>query len=107
MILGAPDQSGRAKPIENPLSTFILEVNQVIMAIGTTPNPLVTQSTEDLETNEKGCIVTQDAWGLTTKDMVYAGGDVVTGSATVILAMGAGRQAAVAIHQKIMKEKLK
>jgi glutamate synthase (NADPH) small chain len=107
MILGAPDQSGRAKPIENPLSSFFLEVDQVIMAIGTTPNPLVTQSTEDLETNEKGCIITQDAWGLTTKNMVYAGGDVVTGSATVILAMGAGRQAAQAIHQKIMIDKQK
>ncbi|OHE27063.1 MAG: hypothetical protein A2Y43_00575 [Tenericutes bacterium GWA2_38_26] len=107
MILGAPDQSGRAKPIENPQSSFFLEVDQVIMAIGTTPNPLVTQSTEDLETNEKGCIITQDAWGLTTKNMVYAGGDVVTGSATVILAMGAGRQAAQAMHQKITLEKIK
>ncbi|HBY64877.1 MAG TPA: glutamate synthase (NADPH), homotetrameric [Acholeplasmataceae bacterium] len=107
MILGAPDQSGRAKPIENPQSSFFLEVDQVIMAIGTTPNPLVTQSTEDLETNEKGCIITQDAWGLTTKNMVYAGGDVVTGSATVILAMGADRQEAQAMHQKITLEKIK
>jgi len=105
MILGAPDQSGRAKPIENPSSTFMMEVDQVIMAIGTTPNPLVTQSTEDLEINDHGCIITQDTSGLTTKDMVYAGGDVVTGSATVILAMGAGRQAAKSIHRKISKEK--
>jgi len=102
MILGLPDASGRAKPVEDPTSIFTLNVDQVIMAIGTTPNPLVSQSTADLETNEKGCIIAQDISGLTTKDMVYAGGDVVTGSATVILAMGAGRQAAQAIHLKII-----
>jgi glutamate synthase (NADPH/NADH) small chain len=74
------------------------------MAIGTTPNPLISQSTIDLKTNQQGCIITTNNTGLTTKDMVYAGGDVVTGSATVILAMGAGREAAQAIDEKVTSD---
>ena len=101
MSLGEPDSSGRARPIEKTGSEHIIDTDLVIMAIGTTPNPLISQSTNALETDYKGCIITKDNFGLTSKDMVYAGGDVVTGSATVILAMGAGRIAAQAIHDKI------
>ena len=104
MILGEPDQSGRARPIEEKNSNHFMDVDSVIMAIGTTPNPLITQTTEALKTNQHGCILTQDEGGLTSMDMVYAGGDVVTGAATVILAMGAGRSAAAAIHQKLMQK---
>ncbi len=101
MELGEPDESGRRRPIVKKGSEFELEVDSVIMAIGTTPNPLITSTTKGIETNKWGCIVTQDESGLTSKDMVFAGGDVVTGAATVILAMGAGRNSAKAIHQKI------
>lgn len=101
MELGEPDDSGRRRPIEKKGSEFELDVDSVIMAIGTTPNPLITSTTKGIETNRWGCIVTQDESGLTSKEMVYAGGDVVTGAATVILAMGAGRKSAKAIDQKI------
>ncbi|MCF7931231.1 MAG: NADPH-dependent glutamate synthase [Acholeplasmataceae bacterium] len=101
MELGEPDQSGRQRPIVKKGSEFIIEVDSVIMAIGTTPNPLITSTTPGLETDRWGCIITKDDSGLTSKEMVYAGGDVVTGAATVILAMGAGRKSAAAIDQKL------
>ncbi len=103
MELGEPDQSGRRRPIVKKGSEFILEIDSVIMAIGTTPNPLITSTTKGLETDKWGCIITKDESGLTSKEMVYAGGDVVTGAATVILAMGAGRKSAAAIDQKLRK----
>jgi len=107
MELGEPDQSGRRRPIVKKGSEFILDVDSVIMAIGTTPNPLITSTTQGLDTDKWGCIVTQDESGLTSKEMVYAGGDVVTGAATVILAMGAGRKSAEAIDKKIQMNSTK
>ncbi len=100
MELGEPDASGRRKPIVKPDSEFILDVDCVIMSLGTSPNPLIKSTTKGLETTPKGCIVA-DENGLTSRDMVYAGGDAVTGAATVILAMGAGKTAAAAIDEKI------
>ena len=99
MALGEPDASGRRRPEEVPGSEFDLEVDAVIMAIGTSPNPLIRTTTEGLETNKWGCIVTRDEGGLTSRDHVYAGGDAVTGAATVILAMGAGKAAAEAMDR--------
>ena len=103
MELGAPDASGRRRPVEIEGSEYMLEVDGVIMAIGTSPNPLITQTTEGLETNRHGCIITEEETGLTKRDGVFAGGDVVTGAATVILAMGAGKNAARAIDQYLSK----
>ena len=103
MELGEPDASGRRRPVEIPGSEFVLDVDCVIMAIGTTPNPLIKNTTAGLETNKKGCIVAEEATGKTSKDMVYAGGDAVTGAATVILAMGAGKTAAKAIDEALSK----
>ena len=100
MALGEPDASGRRRPIEKTDSDFILEVDSVIMALGTSPNPLIKNTTEGLIVNERGCIVANDL-GKTSKEGVYAGGDAVTGAATVILAMGAGKQAANAIDEYI------
>ena len=100
MALGEPDASGRRRPIEKTDSNFILEVDSVIMALGTSPNPLIKNTTEGLIVNERGCIVANDL-GKTSKEGVYAGGDAVTGAATVILAMGAGKQAANAIDEYI------
>ena len=97
MQLGEPDASGRCRPEEVPGSEFDIEVDAVIMAIGTSPNPLIRTTTAGLETNKWGCIVTKDESGLTSRDHVYAGGDAVTGAATVILAMGAGKTAAEAM----------
>ena len=97
MELGEPDESGRRRPVEKKGSEFELEVDSVIMAIGTSPNPLIRSTTPGLEANRHGCLVTKDETGLTTREMVWAGGDAVTGAATVILAMGAGKQAARAI----------
>ncbi len=97
MELGAPDESGRRRPIVKAGSEHILEMDVVIMAIGTSPNPLIRSTTPGLETNKWGCIVTEEQTGLTSREGVYAGGDAVTGAATVILAMGAGKQAASAI----------
>ena len=105
MELGEPDESGRRRPIEIKGSEFIIDAETVIMAIGTTPNPLITSTTKDIETNKKQCIVA-DENGKTTKDKVFAGGDIVTGAATVILAMGSGKKAAKAID-KMIKEKIK
>ena len=103
MELGEPDASGRRRPVEIPGSEFVLDVDCVIMAIGTSPNPLIKNTTEGLETNKKGCIVAEESTGKTSKDMVYAGGDAVTGAATVILAMGAGKTAAKAIDEALSK----
>ena len=99
MELGEPDASGRRSPVAVEGSEYIVDVDAVIMAIGTSPNPLIRSTTEGLETDRRGCIVTVDDSGLTTKTGVYAGGDAVTGAATVILAMGAGKNAAKAIDE--------
>ncbi len=101
MELGEPDASGRRRPVTKENSEFILNVDTMIMAIGTSPNPLIRSTTPGLETNTKGCIVTDGDNGLTTREGVYAGGDAVTGAATVILAMGAGKAAAKAIDEYI------
>ena len=99
MELGEPDQSGRRSPIVVEGSEYVLDVDGVIMAIGTSPNPLIRKTTAGLETNKRGCIITEDESGLTTRSGVYAGGDAVTGAATVILAMGAGKNAAKAMDE--------
>lgn len=103
MELGEPDASGRRRPIEIPGSEFVLDVDCVVIAIGTSPNPLIKNTTKGLETNKKGCIVAVEETGKTSKDRVYAGGDVVTGAATVILAMGAGKVAARSIDEELSK----
>ncbi len=100
MELGEPDERGRRSPVEIPDSHFCIDVDTVIMAIGTSPNPLIKDTTSGLSVNERGGIITADN-GKTSKDAVYAGGDAVTGAATVILAMGAGKSAAEAIMEEI------
>ncbi len=100
MELGEPDESGRRSPIEKPNSDFEVECDVVIMALGTSPNPLLKRTTAGLETNRRGCIITNEQ-GATTREGVFAGGDAVTGAATVILAMGAGRTAAKAIDEYV------
>lgn len=100
MKLGEPDERGRRRPLGTGEYEDI-EVDCVIIAIGTSPNPLIKQTTEGLETNPHGCIITKNERGLTTRDHVYAGGDAVTGAATVILAMGAGKEAAKAIDEEL------
>ena len=97
MELGEPDASGRRSPVVIPDSEFVLEVDTVIMSLGTSPNPLITSTTEGLEVNKWKCIVADEETGATSKEGVYAGGDAVTGAATVILAMGAGKAAAKGI----------
>ncbi len=99
--LGEPDASGRRRPVEMEGSDFELEIDTMIMSIGTSPNPLIRTTTPGLDANKWGCLVTRDESGLTTRDDVWAGGDVVTGAATVILAMGAGKEAAAAIDAMI------
>ncbi|WP_139905533.1 NADPH-dependent glutamate synthase [Clostridium thermarum] len=99
MMLGEPDASGRRKPIEIPDSEFIMDVDTVIMSLGTSPNPLISSTTKGLQTNKHRCIVAQEETGATSREGVYAGGDAVTGAATVILAMGAGKKAAKAIDE--------
>jgi len=101
MQLGEPDASGRRRPVVIEGSNFVLDVDAVIMAIGTSPNPIIRNTTKGLETNKHGCIVASDETGETSKKRVYAGGDAVTGAATVILAMGAGKNAADAIDKEI------
>lgn len=101
MELGEPDESGRRRPIPKKDSEFTLDVDTMIMSIGTSPNPLIRSTTPGLETNRRGCIVTDGTDGLTSREGVYAGGDAVTGAATVILAMGAGKAAAKAIDEYI------
>ena len=103
MELGEPDESGRRRPVEVKGSEEVLDIDTVVVAIGQTPNPLIRQTTEGLETNNHGCIIA-DENGLTTREKVYAGGDVVTGAATVILAMGAGKKAAEALDKELMGE---
>ena len=100
MELGEPDESGRRSPVEVPGSEFDIETDTVIMSLGTSPNPLIAKTTAGLETTRRGCLVA-DENGATTRPGVFAGGDAVTGAATVILAMGAGRKAAAAIHEYI------
>ena len=99
MELGEPDTSGRRRPVVVEGSEFILDVDTVIMSLGTSPNPLISSTTEGLEINKWKCIVADEETGLTSKEGVYAGGDAVTGAATVILAMGAGKKAAIAIDE--------
>lgn len=99
MELGEPDASGRRAPIEKKGSEFEIPLDTVIIAIGTTPNPLIRKTTEGLETNKRGCLIVNEETMQTTRDGVYAGGDAVTGAATVILAMGAGKQAARSIDE--------
>ena len=103
MELGEPDASGRRSPVEVPGSEFVLEVDTVIMSLGTSPNPLIRTTTPGLETNRKGCLIVNEETMETTREGVYAGGDAVTGAATVILAMGAGKKAAAAIHETLSK----
>ena len=102
MELGEPDASGRRRPIEVPGSEFELEVDTVIMSLGTSPNPLLRTTTPGLETNRKGCLIVNED-EMTTRDGVFAGGDAVTGAATVILAMGAGKKGAAAIDAYLNK----
>lgn len=98
MELGEPDCSGRRRPVTVEGSEFVIDVDMVIMSLGTSPNPLIASSTFSLETDKRGCIIADEITGQTTKEGVFAGGDAVTGAATVILAMSAGRSAAVGIH---------
>ena len=103
MELGEPDESGRRSPVEVAGSEFEIECDTVIMALGTSPNPLIASTTEGLERNRRGCLVATEE-GATTREGVFAGGDAVTGAATVILAMGAGRKAAKAIHDYLQNK---
>ena len=102
MELGEPDASGRRRPVEVPGSEFVLDVDTVIMALGTSPNPLIRSTTPGLDTNRKGCLIVNEN-EMTTRDGVFAGGDAVTGAATVILAMGAGKKGAAAIDAYLSK----
>ena len=103
MELGEPDESGRRRPVEIPGSEYVLDVDTIIMSLGTSPNPLISSTTDGLDTNKWGCIVAKEENGETTKKGVYAGGDAVTGAATVILAMGAGKAAAAGIDEFLSK----
>lgn len=99
MELGEPDSSGRRRPMVKPDSEFIMEVDTIIMSLGTSPNPLISSTTKGLEINKHQCIVADEEFGKTSKEGVFAGGDAVTGAATVILAMGAGKAGAKGIHE--------
>ncbi|MPN35334.1 Glutamate synthase [NADPH] small chain [bioreactor metagenome] len=99
MELGEPDAGGRRRPVVVPGSTFTIPAQTVVIAIGNSPNPLIKNTTPGLETQKWGGIIADEETGATSKPGVYAGGDAVTGAATVILAMGAGKKAAAAIHQ--------
>lgn len=103
MELGEPDESGRRRPVVKEGSNFELDVDTVIMSIGTSPNPLIRSTTPGLDTNRRGCLVVNEETMQTTREGVYAGGDAVTGAATVILAMGAGKQAAKSIDEYLSK----
>ena len=102
MELGEPDASGRRRPIEVPNSEFEIEVDSVVMALGTSPNPLISSTTEGLELNKHKCLIVEEG-GQTTRQGVFAGGDAVTGAATVILAMEAGKIGAKGIHEYLSK----
>ena len=104
MELGEPDASGRRRPIEIPGSEYEIELDTVIMSLGTSPNPLISSTTKGLETNKRKCIVEEEENGQTSKAAVFAGGDAVTGAATVILAMGAGKAGAKGIHEYLSKK---
>ncbi len=104
MELGEPDESGRRRPIEKADSEFVLDVDSMIVSVGTSPNPLLRQTTPGLDTDRRGCIITDGTDGQTSREGVFAGGDAVTGAATVILAMGAGKQAAKAIDRYIREK---
>ena len=103
MELGEPDASGRRRPVEIPGSEFVIDCDTVIMSLGTSPNPLISSTTEGLDTNKWKCIVADEEFGKTSKEGVYAGGDAVTGAATVILAMGAGKAGAKGIDEYLSK----
>ena len=105
MELGEPDDSGRRRPVPIEGSEFDLPVDTVIMSIGTGPNPIVATTTPGMDTTKRGNIVADEETGATTKEGVFAGGDIVTGAATVILAMGAGKKAAAAIDEYLQKKK--
>jgi len=105
MELGEPDASGRRRPITKQGSEFIIDVDVVVIALGTTPNPLIPSTTKGLEVTKHGTVVADEQSGKTVKDRVWAGGDVVTGAATVISAMGAGKRAAASIHEFLMGQK--
>jgi glutamate synthase (NADPH) small chain len=105
--LGDPDESGRRSPVPIPGSEIVLEANLVVIALGTNPNPLVPQTTTGLETDRHGCVVADPETGATSRPGVFAGGDIATGAATVILAMGAGRRAATAIHAYVKSSRQK
>ena len=104
MELGEPDASGRRRPVEIPGSEYAIELDTVIMSLGTSPNPLIASTTKGLETNRRKCIVAEEENGQTSKAAVFAGGDAVTGAATVILAMGAGKAGAKGIHELLSKK---
>ena len=103
MELGEPDASGRRRPVEIPGSEFVIDCDTVIMSLGTSPNPLMSSTTKGLEINKRKCIVADEEYGKTSKEGVYDGGDAVTGAATVILAMGAGKAGAKGIDEYLSK----
>lgn len=104
MELGEPDASGRRSPVAIEGSEFVLDVDTVIMSLGTSPNPLISSTTKGLDINKRKCIVASEDTGLTSREGVFAGGDAVTGAATVILAMGAGKKAAAGIHEYLQNK---
>ena len=104
MELGEPDASGRRSPVVIEGSEFVLEVDTVIMSLGTSPNPLISSTTKGLDINKRQCIIASEETGLTSREGVFAGGDAVTGAATVILAMGAGKKAAAGIHEYLLNK---
>ena len=106
MELGEPDASGRRRPVEIPGSEEEIEVDTVIMALGTSPNPLISSTTKGLDVTRKGCIVAEEQNGQTSREGVFAGGDAVTGAATVILAMGAGKAAAKGIDEYLSAKRV-
>ena len=101
MELGEPDERGRRRPVPVEGNEFVLDVDTVVMSIGTSPNPLIKSTTTGLDVNKRGGIIVEEGTGATTRDCVYAGGDAVTGAATVISAMGAGKIAAKAIAERL------
>lgn len=107
MELGEPDASGRRRPVEIPNSEFDIDVDTVVIAIGQGPNPLIQSTTPDMQTNKRGNIIADEETGKTTKEGVFAGGDIVTGAATVILAMGAGKKVAKAIDEYLIEKRNK